>query len=129
VAVISCRRWPGSDGDASVSLITGDESSRGLVIDMPGVDDFTLVVEVAGTGRIIAGLKTFEGVRYRISVWRKHAGGTVIDGVLEADNKLLAEIDETGHAAIQLAGRLGWFNFVFTNVERGEIEITGSVGD
>jgi hypothetical protein len=81
--------------------------------------------EIVGVSRVVAGYQTFEGVRYRIRVVETNRKRGLVGGTIEAAPDVVSAIYDFGEAAIELAGALGWFAFVVTNVVRGEITMMG----
>jgi hypothetical protein len=85
------------------------------------------VEEITGIARVIAGVQTFEGVRYRIAVVEKSARRSLVGGTIEADPVVLSALYDAGESAIELASGLGWFAFVVTDVHRGTIKLAGPI--
>jgi hypothetical protein len=83
--------------------------------------------EITGVARVIAGDQSFEGIRYRIAVVEKGNRRNLVEGTIEADPAVMSALHDAGDAAIELAGSLGWFEFVVTDVHLGRIKIVGPV--
>ena len=64
-------------------------------------------------------------VRYRISVVEKNRKRGLIGGTIEAAPNVVAALHDVGECAIELGNVLGWFGFVVTDTNRGEIKLTG----
>lgn len=81
--------------------------------------------EIIGVSRVVAGYRTFEGVRYRIKVVETNRKRGLVGGTIEAASDVVSAIYDVGEAAIELTGALGWFAFMVTDVIRGEITMMG----
>ena len=81
--------------------------------------------EITGIARIVAGARTFTGVRYRIGVVETNGKRRLVGGTIEATPAVISALHDLGECAIELGSVLGWFGFVVTDVHRGEIKLTG----
>ena len=81
--------------------------------------------DITGTARIIAGIKTFSGVRYRIGIVETKGKRSMVRGTIEATPAVISSLHDLGECAIELGSVLGWFGFVVTDVHRCEIKLTG----
>jgi hypothetical protein len=81
--------------------------------------------EIRGVARIIAGGKTFTGVRYRIGIVETNGKRSMVRGTIEVAPAVIATLYGLGESVIELGNVLGWFGFVVTDVRRGEIKLTG----
>ena len=81
--------------------------------------------EITGIARIIAGVRTFTGIRYRIGIAETNRKRRLVGGTIEAAPAVISALRRAGESAIELGSVLGWFGFVVTDVRRGEIKLTG----
>lgn len=85
--------------------------------------------EITGIARVIAGDQTFEGVRYRIGVVETNHRRGLVGGTIEAAPGIISALYDAGESAIELGSVLGWFGFVVTDIQRGEIKMTGWINE